>query len=96
MAETILIAVDSSVPEQLKHIRNELSETRKMLGKLNLSQPSNEYLTAEQFMKTCSIGRWKFDALRNEGLLETKKLGRKWYVKRDQIQRFFDGLMVLK
>ncbi len=60
------------------------------LQNLNLA-PQPEYLTAQEFMDQCKIGRWKFDLIKSTGKLPCKQIGRKYYVPRAAVQAYFNG-----
>ena len=64
------------------------------LQNLNLT-PAPEYLTAQEFMNECKVSRWKFDILKNSGKLKLKQIGRKYYVARAEVARYFSGDMDL-
>lgn len=57
--------------------------------------PPEEFLTADEYMQRIKIGRWKFDMLISQGLLQYKKIGRKYYIPIDQVTKFFSGQMQL-
>jgi hypothetical protein len=75
---------------------NEIIETGrkilKALENLNLTAPA-EYLTPGEFMVQTKMSRWKFDALRADGKLQVIQRGRKLYVNRHEISRYFAGEM---
>ena len=79
----------------LSSIDSKLDDIRK--GLQNISAiPTDEFLTADEFMTKCKISRWKFNAMISEGLLEYKKLSRKFYIPISQIARYFSGEFELK
>ncbi|MCA6379227.1 MAG: helix-turn-helix domain-containing protein [Cytophagales bacterium] len=76
----------------------EIQETSKLiltaLQNLNLT-PAPDFLTAQEWMDACKVSRWKFDSLRNDGKLRVKQIGRKYYIPRTEVQRFFNGELTL-
>ncbi|MCX8492380.1 MAG: hypothetical protein ORN54_15085 [Cyclobacteriaceae bacterium] len=66
----------------------------KALQNLNLT-PAPDFLTAQEWMDACKVSRWKFDSLRSDGKLRVKQIGRKYYVARTEVNRFFNGELTL-
>jgi|GEM_PF-5766780 len=77
---------------------NQMQETNQRilsaLENLKVIAPT-EYITPNEFMKETQMSRWKFDALRNDGLLNVIQRGRKLYLLRTEVQRYFKGEMEL-
>lgn len=66
----------------------------KALQNLNLT-PSPDFLTAQEWMDQCKVSRWKFDMLKNAGKLRVKQIGRKYYIAKTEVQRYFNGELTL-
>jgi len=82
-------------PEFLSRLDSDLQEIKRGLQNIK-ALPQEDYLVADEFMKKVNIGRWKFTSLVKEGLLEYKKIGRKFYIPANQVQKYFAGEMILK
>ncbi|MDX2191493.1 MAG: hypothetical protein SFY32_16700 [Bacteroidota bacterium] len=78
--------------ERLKAIENAIYNIN---ANFKPSSPSNNnmdgYITAQEFMDSCRIGRSKFDDLRSLNLINCVKKGRKIYLKKSEIQRYFEN-----
>jgi hypothetical protein len=76
----------------------EIQETSKLiltaLQNLNLT-PAPDFLTAQEWMDQCKVSRWKFDMLKNAGKLRVKQIGRKYYIAKTEVQRYFNGELTL-
>jgi len=87
-----LILADNSILEEIlkeqREIKNRLIEFKVV--------PEPEFLTSDQFMAKTSISRWKFDLLISQSVLPHKRIGRKIYIDRNQLNAFFDGKLLLK
>lgn len=62
---------------------------------INVVAPEQNPVTAGEFMRATSMGRWKFNFLKDSGRLRTIRLGRKLYVPHDQIKKYFAGELTL-
>jgi len=62
------------------------------LENMKVIEPS-EYLTAKDFMSRTSMGRWKFNKLREENKIQVVQRGLKLYIKATEVTRFFNGEM---
>lgn len=75
---------------------NQLIQTQerilKALEGLKLTAPA-EFLTTQEFMDETKISRWKMDALRADGKLRVIQRGRKLYINRSEVTRYFAGEM---
>ena len=81
-------------PEFLSRLDASLKEIKQALQNIK-ALPQDDYLTADQFMAKIKVSRWKFDLLIKEGLLEYKKVGRKFYIPLNQVTKYFNGEMNL-
>lgn len=82
-------------PEFLSRLDSDLQEIKRGLQNFKVI-PQDEFLTADEFMQKVKVSRWKFDAMVKEGLLQYKKIGRKFYIPSNQVTKYFSGEMVLK
>jgi hypothetical protein len=80
--------------ELLTRLDDNLAEIRRGLENLKAIQRP-EYLTREEFMAKVKIRVWKFNMLKDQGVLQYKKIGKKIYVHESEIGRYFDGKMTL-
>jgi excisionase family DNA binding protein len=81
-------------PEFLSQLSADIKQIKIGLQAIK-ALPEDEYLTADEYMARIKVSRWKLDAFVREGLLEYKKIGRKFYIPKSQVQKYFDGKMVL-
>lgn len=81
-------------PDFLERLDSRLERIEARLTNLNIL-PQEEMLTRDQFMKKVNIGKTKFFLLLASGLLETTKIGRKIYVPKTQVDKYFSGGMNL-
>ena len=80
--------------EFLNRLDSTMQEIKRGLQNIR-AIPQNDYLTADEYMAKIKVSRWKFDALIKEGLLEYKKVGRKFYIPLNQVTKYFNGEMNL-
>lgn len=59
-------------------------ETNKVLS-------STEWLTVDEFLTKVKVSRWKFEAWKDHGLIQIKKIGKKWYVHPSEVQRYYNN-----
>jgi hypothetical protein len=76
--------------EKLDLIYQRQEEILKALESKNLIKPS-EHLLIEEFLIQTKMSRSKFERLRSNGNLLSKKLGRIIYVPATEVQRYFRG-----
>lgn len=76
--------------EQFQEMQENTQLILAALKNLNLT-PAPDFLTAQEWMDQCKVSRWKFDMLKNAGKLRVKQIGRKLYVAKSEVQRFFNG-----
>lgn len=81
-------------PEFLSRLETSLQEIKQGLQNIK-AIPQDEYLTPDEFMAKVKFSRWKFDLLIKEGLLQYKKVGRKFYIPANQVEKYFNGEMNL-
>ena len=81
-------------PEFLSRLDKSLQEIKQGLQSMK-ALPQDEFLTADEYMARIKVSRWKFDALIRDGLLEYKKIGRKFYIPANQVIKYFNGEMNL-
>lgn len=81
-------------PEFLSRLDESLKEIKQGLQNIK-AIPQDDYFTADEFMAKVKVSRWKFDALIKEGLLQYKKIGRKFYIPANQVPKYFNGEMNL-
>jgi hypothetical protein len=77
----------------LSKLDSSLEEIKRGLKNMN-AIPEKEYLTANEFMDKIKISRWKFDLFIKDGVLEYRKIGRKYYVPQSQVVKYFAGEMI--
>jgi hypothetical protein len=78
--------------EEFQYLKETGEKILKALENLRVVTPT-EYLTPKEFCKETKMSLWKFTALRNEGNLQVKQIGRKLYVPRTEVGRYFSGDM---
>lgn len=66
----------------------------KALEVMKISSPV-DWLTVEEFLVRCKISRWKFEMWKDAGILNMKKIGKKWYIHPGEVQRFFNNELIL-
>ena len=66
----------------------------KALQNLNLT-PTPDYLTVQEFLEQCKFSRWKYEILKNTGKLRVKQIGRKYYIAKTEVARYFNGELTL-
>lgn len=76
--------------KKLDLIYERQEEILNVLRNKSLLEPS-EHLTVKEFIARTKMGRSKFERLRAEGKLITKKLGRIIYVPATEVKRYFNG-----
>lgn len=91
MSNTIRQVVEIPA-EQFAQIKETGEKILRALENLKITPPT-EYVTTAEFMTEVKCSRWKFDALRDCGKLKVIQRGRKLYVARTEIQRYFNGEM---
>ncbi len=60
-----------------------------VLQNLNLVK-NDEFILATEWMEICKVSRWTFDDCRKKGM-KAKKIGRKFYVPKTEVDRFLNG-----
>ena len=78
--------------EDFQQLKETSERILSALQNLKIVAPT-EYVTPQEFMTETKMSRWKFDALRDCGALKAIQRGRKLYVPRTEIQRYFAGEM---
>jgi hypothetical protein len=78
--------------EDFQQLKETGQKILRALESLNVVPPT-QYLTPIEFMTETKISRWKFDALREYNKLKVIQRGRKLYVPRTEVQRYFAGEM---
>ena len=76
--------------EEFQQLRETSRRILSALENLKIVTPT-EYVTPIEFMTETKISRWKFDAMRDCGKLKVIQRGRKLYVPREEIQKYFTG-----
>ncbi|MEM7551658.1 MAG: hypothetical protein AAF363_18380 [Bacteroidota bacterium] len=52
-----------------------------------------DYLTPDEFAAAIKASRWKFEQLKSEGKVKTIRRGRKIFIPKSEVKRFYDGEM---
>lgn len=72
-----------------------LERMEKALQNLNiLNKPEPEYLTPNEFVKKIKSSRWMYDQLLAQGLLEVKRIGRKVFIRKSMVDKWWAGELV--
>ncbi|MDH4460703.1 MAG: hypothetical protein QE277_04725 [Flectobacillus sp.] len=81
------------IPEQeLAQIKTTQQQILEKLQELNVKEASTsivQYITASEFMEAVRIKRSKFDSLVINNKIQTIKKGRKIYVAKSEVQKYF-------
>lgn len=81
------------IPEQeLAQIKTTQQQILEKLQELNVKEASTsivQYITASEFMEAVRIKRSKFDNLVINNKIQTIKKGRKIYVAKSEVQKYF-------
>ncbi len=78
--------------EEFQRMKETGEKILKALENLRVVTPT-EYLTPKEFCKETKMSLWKFAELRNDNKLLVKQVGRKLYVPRNEVGRYFAGEM---
>lgn len=78
--------------EEYQSMKQTQERILKVLENLKIVAPT-EYVTLIEFMIETKMSRWKADVLRQCGKLKIIQRGRKLYLPRTEIQRYFNGEM---
>ncbi len=80
-----------TVPQEtFNRIIDDLTEIKKSIS-IKEHTPNKEWLTRKEFMEACGIRTTKLYQLINSGKLETRKVGRRMYINRNSVDRYFAG-----
>jgi hypothetical protein len=77
--------------DRINSIENKLQEVLLTIKSIAPIQDGPRMLTTNEVMDRLKIGRWKFDQLIADNILEYVRKGRKIYVFEASIQKYFTG-----
>src|SRR5690606_15475379 len=49
--------------------------------------PQDEWLTPDEFLGKIKMKRWKFNTLKDAGVLNLRKIGKKWFINAKDVDR---------
>jgi len=75
--------------EALNEIKETLQEIKASVKFQTQPKAIESYITAQEFMDACRIGRTKFDELRAENKIKVIQKGRKIYLLASEVESYF-------
>lgn len=89
------VRVPQTVFDELMQGMKKIDRMEKALETMKVFNPT-EWLLVEEFLTKTKVSRWMFEAWKDAGTLNIRKIGRKWYVHPEEVRRYFDGELTLK
>lgn len=89
MTAPVIIMISEQELAQIKTTQQQILEKLQELNVKEASTSIVQYITASEFMEAVRIKRSKFDSLVINNKIQTIKKGRKIYVAKSEVQKYF-------
>ena len=90
-----VVEVPQHVFDDISQGIKKLDQIEKALEILKVKDPT-EWLLVDEFLEKIKASRWMFEAWKEAGRLNIRKIGRKWYVHPEEVRRYFDGELTIQ